>query len=372
MLETIQQVLRKKFRTFLSILGISIGVFALIVMGAMSEHFNILSRHFEENFKNKLFVCEKISFWSGGGILAQNKVKLLKNIPEILKAVPILISRFRENQILSLGFPEVIVGINPKDMPLIYSQNFLLKGKFLEGNSPQAVIGWDLADRYKIKLNDTIKIRNSFFQIIGILEKTSALEDRQVIIPLYFAQKALSRENLITSIIVFPQDNINLEQLVFKIKKNILGISIITPREFKDQINQNLNIWNIITLGAAILSAITGILCIMINLFITINDRLPEIGLRKAIGATSWNIIEEYLLEALVLSIGGWILGLFSGLIFIKLFDFYIKNQGVSLFSITHRLIILSFFWIICLGIMSGIYPAYQASNIDPARAMRR
>lgn len=375
MFEILHHLFRRKIRTLFSILGVSIGVFALLVMGAMAEHFNLLASHFSEMFSNRLFVCEQATFWSGEGIISEDKAKRVEKIPGVYKVVPLLINKLRTEPINIITLPQTIVGINPDQLTLVYDKTFLAQGTWLTGKPFQAgvgeaVVGSDIATDQKLKLNDNLK--NYPFKIKGIIKKTGSLEDKQVIVSLRDAQELFSRKDFVTSLVVIPQGGEDLDALAKKIKLALGHIRVVTPFDLENQIAQSLSVWNIIALGAALLAAITGALCIIVILLMAVNDRIPEIGLKKAIGASSMQIMEEYLGEAVVLSCGGWILGNILGIIFIKIFEYYSVAAGISLFHLTGRLIFLSLLWSVCIGVLSGLYPSWQAASIDPVRAMKK
>lgn len=372
MFEILQHLLSRKTRTLFSILGVGIGVFSLFVMGSMAEHFNLLSKHYKNMFANKVFVCQKADFWYGEGLLHISKVSEVSKVEGIERVAPVLITPMARKQLMVMGAPEVLIGIEPQDIDMLYDKKYLHNGMWIDKDEYEADIGWDIAKQYKKKENDKITLNNYPFTVKGVMKKTNSIEDKQAIIPLKVAKTITAHESFITAIAVKPQKGVDLDNLAKKIKTQVLNVEVVTPNDFENQLAQSLVIWNIITLGTSILAAITGALCIIMILLIAVNDRIPEIGLKKAIGASSVQIMQEYLYEALLLSFSGWIVGTLFGSLFIKLFEHYIAGLGISIFAITFRLLILSLLWSVCIGVLSGLYPSWQAATVDPIKAMKR
>lgn len=373
LIDAVHNLYQRKTRSILTLLGISVGVFALLVMGSMAEHFNILARHFRSSFLNRLFVCERVSFWAGGGILSEDKVKVVKRIKHVKDALPTLISRLKDRQIIVIGIPQLIVGVPVSKMDELLGNVSLKEGEWLgEGSHGKVLAGWDIAGSMKLRTGSTIKIRNQEFTVSGILKKTGSIEDNEVLMELSSAQKLLHREGLITNIVVLPENNVDPSALASAIKKVIPEVEVITPADMQDQVNESLALWNMITLGCAVLSVITGALCILITMIVSIQERIPEIGIKKTIGASNSQILAEFFGESLVMAVSAWIAGVLGGLIFVKLYEFSLSQKGIALFSITSRLVFASFLAALIIGILAGIYPAWKASRVDPVAAIRR
>ncbi|MFH1453595.1 MAG: FtsX-like permease family protein [Armatimonadota bacterium] len=374
MLEVIQHLLSRKTRTVFTIIGVAVGVFSLLVMGAMAEHFNLLGKHYKNIFAGKLFVCEKPDFWYGEGLLHQSKLSEVGKVEGVASTVPIEVVPLARKQFMVMGSPEVLVGIDPSSVDTLYDRRYLLSnGLWIDKEDTyEATIGWDIARQNDKKENEKITLNNYPFLVKGIMKKTGSIEDRHVIVPLKVAQAISSREGFITAIVVKPEAGVNLDQLARSIKNKVPNVEVVTPSDFENHLARSLVVWNFITLGASMLAAITGALCIIMTLLIAVNDRIPEIGLKKAIGASSVQIMQEYLYEAMFLSIAGWILGTLLGSLFIKIFEHYISTFGISLFEITVRLLVLSLLWSVCIGVLSGLYPSWQAASIDPIKAIKR
>lgn len=372
MLDTFRNLLRKKLRTALTVSGVLVGVFSFIVIGSLAEHFNILAGNFRKNFSERIFVCEKVTFWAGGGILPEEKAEEVEKVSGVISVIPNLIARFNARSISLINLPEIIVGISPEKLGFLSSSDFLYRGEFSIQESSSVLLGYDIARSLQAEPGKSVNIRNHPFIVKGILKKTGAIEDKQAVISLEDAQAILNRPGLITSIIVTGDPSENYEVLADRIRSYVSGVEVVTPADLSEQVDQNLSLWNLLIFGTMLLAGITSTLCIIISMVVTVNDRLPEIGLKKAIGATKLQIIKEYILEAAAISVSGWVFGFLLGILFVFSFAKFLAAGGIDLFSITFRLILISFAWSICLGILGGLYPAVYAAELNPVLAMKR
>ncbi len=371
MLDAFRNVIRRGLRSILAMFGVAVGVFSFLVVGSMAFHFYTISFQFKKMFSNRVFVCEKPSFWAGGGILSQNKVKKVERVKGVREAVPILISRLKTKDMILFGIPYVVVGVPPHKVNVIFGRFPLLEGDGkLKGNM-DAIVGYNISKSYNLKVGDKFPISKGMFRVRGIYQKTGSLIDGQIFVPLSSAQKIFYREGLINTIVVLPEDGVDIENLAKKIEGGVGGVSAISPKKFKAQVDSSLAFWNAIALGVSVAGVLSGILGIVVVLSFSVWERIKEIGLKKAIGATSYHIFWEFLSESLIISFGGWILGVLMGWGFIVAFQRWLRQMGTELFSLTLPLLILSFVGAVLIGGVAGTFPALKASKIDPIKALR-
>lgn len=371
--DAITNIGRRKIRSILAIFGIGVGVFVLIIIGAMSEYFRSISDHFRRTFIGRIFLCEKMSFWAGGGIFSDEKVDIIKDIPGITEVIPLLIGRIDREEMFALGMPNVLVGV-PQEKAQIFIQNAPLhSGRWFQKYDGNAMVaGYDIAAQYSLKPGDTMTIRGKPFKVTGILKKTGTLEDRQAIVPLDAAQEALLRPHLLTCLVVIPENEQLIDSITDKLKNKLPWILVITSKQVEEEVNRNLIYWETLMVTCLMLSGITSFLSVSVIMIIAITERRREIGLKKALGAENIHIFTEYLMEVFLLCILGWAVGVLLGEGFISFYRCCFVKADISLFLITPRLIIGSLFWSLIIGIFSGYLSAKQAVSIEPIKSLRQ
>ena len=371
LLDAFKNLYRRKSRSLLAVIGVSTGVFAFLIMGAMAEHFSRISRQFEDLFHNRIFICERMSFWAGGGILSEAKVEKIEKVKGIENIIPLLISRKSDKRMIVVGLPRVVVGVPPSKLQIMAGQFKPGEGRLSLPDENSAVVGFDISRDDKLTTGNQLEIRKKNFKITGILEKTGGLYDGQIFVPLKTAQKLYNREGLLTSILVIPAEGIDPEKLAENLKENVKGVEVVPPSMLKNQIKSSLSLWNSLTLGAALTAALAGALCVIITMLVSVSERFVEIGLKKAIGATTAQVMMEFLTESVIVTLAGWVLGALMGIFFVKLTGNWLNQIGSNLFDLTGRLYLAALLGSLFLGFLAGLYPAYRAATIEPAKALK-
>jgi len=349
------------------------GLFTFTVLGAMAEHFQGLSRHLARVFAGKVFVCERVSFWAGGGILADTIVPRVEAVPGVRMVVPTLITRFRERQIISVGLPEVVVGAPVERMAELVGWAPLAAGRWPTARDlPLAVAGADFSHDRKLRVGDLVEVRGRRYPLAGILKPTGGMEDRQLLLPIAAAQEALGREHLLTSLVVFPVPGVDPESLGTRIGEHVPGIETLTPAAFKKELDAFVRKWNALIILCGLLAAATGAGSITVVLWLAVHNQEHEIGLKMALGASREDIMAEYMAEALTLALGGASLGLLAGWLFIRGYGGWLAGEGVALFSFTGRLVLGALAMALLMGAAAGLPPAWRAASMDPARTLGR
>lgn len=366
---------RRRGRSALTALGMACGVLALVLMASMAEHFSLLAEHFREAFGGRVFVCERLSFWAGGGILSEEKVAEVGRAAKGCTVVPMLVGRLHSQRMIVLGLPEVLVGLPPAQAPVYWSGIPLAQGRLLgagdEGTS-RAVLGSNVAYSMGARVGDTVRVLDHAFEVVGVLAHTGALEDTQMLAPLPAAQETLSREGLVTSVLVVPPAGTTPAGLAGEIRRGVKGVEVVDPAQMHEAVERSLRVYRALTLGTGLVAAATGALCIVITMMVGVYERTYEIGLLKAIGASNGQVMADFLGEALVLALAGWLLGIGLAAGFIAGWDATFRAEGMFLFALTPRVAVGSLAAALLLGMAAGTLPALSAARQDPVAALRR
>jgi putative ABC transport system permease protein len=361
----IQNSLRRKGRALLTILGVAIGIFALTVIGAMSEYFNTSVDDAEAYFWNRLIVtAEK------GYALSKTTARRIQHIAGVELAVPSLTGPM--DDLPTIGVASTFDGIPPGlvlDPPGIS----LLRGRRLRpGDTNHAIIGYSIAETRNADVGDTITILDHDFTIVGIWERSGRAYDRFAQIPLTSAQAILNQPDYIGSITVVMREGEDADVVAERILYNVPGINVRRPEEMVAAMRQAVLLLTVTFASSSLLAAAIGGLFITNTMIMAVSERVSEIGLKKAIGASNGDIIREHLAEALVLSTMGWLIGTaFSWLVTSGLNTGIQAQWGLTIFILTLRLVLITLIFAIVLGALGGLYPAWRAARLDPARALR-
>lgn len=237
-------------------------------------------------------------------------------------------------------------------------------------------------------IGQKIRIKNTTFKVIGVLPKkgnSSFLSfDEAALTPYTTAQRYLTGTKYFNRLIVETDSEKNLEKASSDIRitlRNLHNITdpakddfyVSTPAEVAEKLGTVFNTLTIFLSAVAAISLVVGGIGIMNIMLVSVTERTKEIGLRKAIGATNKDILTQFLLEAVILTATGGLIGIILGSILSIIATVLIKNVGGLNWQYTFPIgaAILGLLVASLVGLVFGIYPARQASKKSPMEALR-
>lgn len=385
MTDALRNILRRKLRTGLTVLGIVIGVFALTVMGALAETLNVLVAGGDDYFRTRIFVFEKDArsgFQASYRPIGRALVDQIQRVAGVQRASPVLQTLFDPENTGGFDFPPLLTGIDPQSWYDPSVQLRLDAGRLLRaGDRGVTMIGADIAERYHARLGGTLPIRGVPFTVVGVLERTLTFPDKIAYVPLADAQQIYvndapsalqyATDQLATQIEVFPTDLAQADAVAARITSQVSGVRTFTPTQVKEQIGQFTVVFNLIIIGASVIAVIVGGLSVINTMVMTVSERVREIGIKKAVGAGTGAILGEFLIEATLLGAIGGVVGLALGVGLVELLNSRTAGTCTTVFLVTPMLLLRSFAFATILGALAGVYPALRAARLDPVQALR-
>ncbi len=211
---------RRKLRSFLTISGIAIGIMALVVFGSMANKMNALISGGSKYYADKDVVSIGSMFTGAIQPLSLGDVEKIKLVEGVAVATPSIDMMLDDSTTATMGTPEMISGsIADGDQGLETFKVYPATGRLLEPSDTgnQTVLGSDLARKMNAKVGGTVTLRDTQFEVVGILQPTLTAPDKSAMVPLGAAQKlfmktlppmlqsAVNVNELATSIIVYPK-----------------------------------------------------------------------------------------------------------------------------------------------------------------------
>lgn len=376
----IKNLTQRKLRTGLTVFGIALGIFAVMVMGGMSEYFRL---HVDRTFD---LMTDKIQVWpeSGfvGGTLDESKIRDIRRVPGVSDSYGLL---WMPYDMESIGlFGSYVMGINPDKQETTLQETGLVEGRYLlPGDRLRAVVGSNVARQFNLRAGDELEIKSRKFQrgssithireftVVGIMEFTGTDYDYVIAIPLDTGQDFYDIGRTVSYILVVPETGADPENLAKRIELSVSNIKAFSPQELREQVAQSLVIINLITLSAALIAAVIGGLSVMNTMLMSVSERTKDFGLFKAMGAGTRDILVMTVGESALMGILGGIIGIAGGSIFIYYMNEFLISKGVVLFAITQELVVIAMMFATLLGTVSGVIPAYRAAKMSPMEALR-
>lgn len=377
----LRSMTQRKMRTGLTIFGIALGIFAVVVMGGMSEQMNLVVDKSLKLLANNIQI-EPDGTFGGVGTLDSSKIRQVKRVPGVQDASGVLVASLDpEGGGGGLGGGDMVFGVLPEKQMKDAS---LTSGRYLiPGDGYKAVVGSSIARKYNLKVGDQLEMKSKRLQrtssithtrnvsVVGILEYTGSFFDNSVQIPLDRAQKFYKMENTVSFIYAEPAPGADPSELAKRIDLSIEKVKSKSPEQLRKEIEGNLVIFGLITISAAVLAAIIGGLSVMNTMLMSVSERTKEFGLLKALGAERKNILFMTMGEAALMGVIGGITGIAAGSVLVHFLNKSFEAQGSTLFAITPRLVVIGLLFAISLGVICGTYPAYRATKMSPMEALR-
>jgi putative ABC transport system permease protein len=391
-----QSIRANKLRASLTMLGVIIGVAAVIAMVALGN-----GAQRAVNDRIAALGANLLTIYPGQmfsrGVASNVRVSLTTEDADALKRDATLLSavvpEMTSSMQIKFGNKNIntdVVGTTA-NYPAVRNYTVPYGRMFSQGDDESrqryAVLGWDvpelLGGNPAAMLGQTILIRGIPFEIIGVLsEKGSAGSfsnpDEQILIPLQTARYRIFGTNRIRSVTVQVRDGVPLEQGMVDFERVLRREHKIPPGgedDFRVRNQQDIlatqqqatQVFTALLASIAGVSLLVGGIGIMNIMLVSVTERTREIGIRKALGATRGNILMQFLIEAMVLSFVGGTLGILLGSGTAAALS---RLAGWNTF-ISPTAIIVAFVFSAGVGLFFGIWPARRAAGLDPIVALR-
>ncbi|MGE5140254.1 MAG: ABC transporter permease [Rudaea sp.] len=372
MLEILRNMARRKMRTGLTVFGIVIGIFALTVMGSMSEYFNGIVDNAVKSAGTNIGVSPKGGDFTS--VLTENDRKRIERVPGVRYVIPYVYDLLQEIGGVSLGSVDMIYGQPPELLHEFMPYTQLQRGRWLQrGDEYQAVIGSKIESKRNLDLGGKIVYREREFTVVGLLAETQTSPDTSVFVPLEAVRRLLKSPDLMMVMDVVPENPAEADALADRIRAAVDDVNVTTPQVAIEQARQSIAIFDVILLSGAVLAVVVGGLAVVNTMIMSVSERTPEIGLKKAIGASDLDIVKEYVTEAALMGLIGGVIGFLLGSGLANLLNATVAQAlgGTNIFTVTPRLAVLALSFALLLGTGAGLVPAWSAARLDPMRALR-
>ena len=367
-----------KLRALLTMLGVIIGVSAVIVLVAIGQGASAsVTSRIETLGTNVLFVTP-----AGGTPFSQNQIaEIQRAVPFPVTAVGIMNTPAKVATLQTTSAAQVI-GTDASYIDLgaltMAAGHFLTPTEADQGQHV-AVVGANLVASLfngNSPIGQPIMVMGQQFTVVGVLNPVGqgpgASQDNALFIPMTTAQYLLGTNQLSEIMIktATPNQADLTDNLLTNWYANRFGANAVTIAS-EDQVLQTLQATRAtlteLLAGTAAIALIVGGIGIMNIMLVSVTERTREIGIRQALGATREDIVLQFLLEAMAISLTGGVLGIAMGTGLVSLAPLFLKTPvSFSWFAVA-----LAFVFSSAVGLIFGLYPAIKASGLEPIHALR-
>ena len=379
---------RRKVRTSLTILGITIGIWALVVFGSMANKINSLVAGGSEFYAGKVTVSASggsMAFGSPMAISTADLVAGLGSVDVVVPGVSMMLSD--EMSGMSMGMPQMIEAqVAGADRGRETFRLNVASGRQLTSGDEGAdvtVLGSDIARQHDSRIGDTMLLRGEPFRVVGILEPTLTAPDTTAIVPLAAGQRLYARTlptlvaakldpaTIISGLVVYPKAGVDPETVASDIQAADPDLVTMTGKDFDRQIGSATSILNSILVGIALISLAVGGLSVINTMAMSVAERTREIGIKRAIGGGRLRIVRELVTELALIGFLGGAVGLVLGAALVLAVNEAGRASGTVLFQLTAGTALGAVGFSTILGALAGFVPAVHAARLDPVAALR-
>jgi len=394
---------RNKSRSFLTILGVVIGIAAIIIVMALGKGAQNLILSEVQSIGSKTIAVAPGRHPNGLSDMAaiftdslkQRDVELLQkkeNVPHLAAIMPLVFgsqaASFENN-----SYRPTIYGVTPLFSEIYDTypeQGEMFTDDDVKNQNSVLVIGSKIKEELfgdNDAVGQKIKISNQSYRVVGVLGKKGQSSfvnfDEAIIMPYTVAQKQIFGIKYLNRLVVQADDEANVAQTVEDITitlREAHGITdpekddffVETQEQAMETVSSITDILTLFLVAMAAISLLVGGIGIMNIMLVSVTERTREIGLRKAVGATYSEILSQFLTEAVMLTVFGGLIGIVSGLV-VSTLAAWVLGQFVAGWEPQLPLngVFLGFGVATIIGLTFGIYPARHAAKLDPIEALR-
>ena len=386
----------QKVRTWLTIVGIVVGVAAVIVLVGLADGLRSSVSSQLAAFGPKTIIVSPVSLEGGigGGSanlrptlgkLFERDAEKIERIEGVHLATKVIMTnldmKFRDKHISAS-----VYGVEPDG----YTETTSIKigeGRFLQpGDKRVAVVGYSIAnDNFgddKINVNNMIELGGQQYRVVGILQKSGSSfgpGDSSVFVS-YDDGRELAGDALaereINGIRIIVDEGFDTEEVADRIEFALASqhkvpvddkdFTLITPKFIEDQVNSILGTLTLFLGAVSGIALVVGGVGISNTMFVSVMERTKEIGVLKSVGAQNWQIERLFLVEAAMIGLVGGVLGVLFGIIVVLLLSVFGINATPSIPTV-----LISFIIAMSVGMAGGFIPARNAAKIPAVEAMR-
>ena len=383
-----KNLLRKKVRSLLTLIGISLSAWVLVSLLGFNKGYETALNKDIDNMGFQMMVMAKgcpyeaatMMLKGGTGLkyMPQSVIGTILKEPEVEQTTPILMQAVFDPNKGESGGIAVFFGVEPRSF---VNMRTFLKFKqgtwFTDENSYEAVMGYEAAELEQREVGDKLLIpeKNIEFKVVGILNRTGTQDDGTIFVPIKTLQKIFNRQEEVTTVgikVKKEADIVALEEKLYKLP----DVQVVSLAQVKQTIMQLVSTAKVMVLSIAMIAILIAMVGVINTILMSVHERFQEIGILKTIGAMPWDIFKLIWIETLILCAVGGVLGIGLALVLSRVTGVIIRYvlpyaPSGGLVLIDFKLILFTLATVLCIGIISGLLPAWKAGRIRPLEAIR-
>jgi ABC-type antimicrobial peptide transport system permease subunit len=364
----LKNLFRRKGRTILTLLGIAIGVAAIVALGAVARGMRAGFTSMTRGSQADLVLTQSETLSAMLSSVDETIADELRTWREVADLDAVLFG----NTLTEDGSYLFFFGYDPEGFaiehfPIVEGQG-LEDGRGLRGKP--LILGRRAAQNMEKQVGDAFHITGSTFRIVGIYETGDGFEDSGAVIPLQEAQTLVLQPRRVSMLYLKLRDPADADRLQRRVERQLPDLSLSTTTGFAEQ-EQMLEILEGMAMGVAGLAIVIGGITMTNTLFMTVFERTREIGVLRSVGWRRRRVLLLILGESQTLALLGGLAGVGLGILAVFALNSSSSMLGMFGSQFTPGLFVRALVTVVLLGLAGGAYPAWWASRLPPLEALR-
>ena len=359
----LKNLLGRKIRSLLTIVGIGIGIAAMVALGAIADGLEEGYRAMLTGSQGDLIVTQADAADISAAAVDEEVGQQLQVLPEVADVTGML-----QSIVTSEGARYfMIFGYDPQGFAIEHFK--IVEGEGLS-DSKQVIIGKIAAENFEKGVGDSLKLFGSAFRIVGIYETGDGLEEGGGVISLSDAQVLLSKPHQVALFTLRLKPGADVEELRRKIERRIPDVTTSQSDQFATM-QEAIQMVRGFAWGIAFIAILVGAVGMMNTILMSVFERTREMGVLRSLGWSKRRVLGLIMGESLALSLIGGLIGTALGVAAVRALGSSPATGGILQGRFSPELFIQALVVALVLGGLGGFYPAWRASKLTPLEALR-
>lgn len=354
---------RRPVRTGLTLLGISVGIAAVVALLGLSRG---LATSWTAGMKERgtdIVVHNMRGSLTPTPFPASTRDRIA-NLPGVAATCMILVD------LKSVETAELMIVSGREWGCFAWNDLKLVSGRMPnDANERAAVLGTTAAEILKKKVGDTVQIEADELTVVGIVNGGAFVENGSIVISLPVMQQVTGNQNQISAIDVRVTPGINIQQLCAQMNR-ILPETRADPADQHISNSEGYRIINAMSWGTSLVAVLVGVLGVTNTMLMSVFERKQEIAILLALGWRRLRVVRMILLESALIGLFGGIIGVLLGVAGVSVLKMAPAIRGMLEPDLRPTLLVEAVAIAVCVGVLSGLYPAWRSSRVAPSAAL--
>ncbi|MHB8054749.1 MAG: ABC transporter permease [Candidatus Aminicenantales bacterium] len=383
-----KNLLRKKTRTLLTILGIGLSAWVLTSLFGFNRGYEEALNKDIDNMGFQVLLTAKGCPYEAATLMLKGGTGLrympesvfgdiLKN-PEVEKITPMLMQAVFDPNKGESGGITAYLGVDPATYPAMKSFLKFQQGAwFTNPDGHETVLGYEAAELEQREVGDKILVvdKNIEYTVVGILSRSGTQDDGTIFVPIRTLQKDFGQEGKVTAVgikVKKDADTTGLENKLY----DLPDVQVVSMAQVKTTIMSLVSTAKVMVFSIALIAILIAMLGVVNTILMSVFERFQEIGIIKSMGAMPWDVFRMIWTETVILCLLGGSVGIGFSFGLAKLTDILIRRllpytPTGSLIIVNGKLALMTLGIVLAVGLVSGVYPAWRAARVRPLESIR-